>query len=210
HAHMMEYWDSTPRLAFLSAEPASGKSRALEITELLVPIPLATINSTPAYMFRKIGSEDGPPTILFDEIDAIFGPKAKEHEDLRAILNAGHRKGATAGRCIIRGKTVETEELPAYPAVALARLGWLPDTILTRQIVVRMKRRAASEKIEAFRRRTHAREGYRVRGLIEAWANAQPQQIAWDQVEQQMPPEIRDRTADVWEPLFAIADLVGG
>src|SRR4051812_46384726 len=28
HAHMMDVWDSTPRLAFLSAEPASGKTRA--------------------------------------------------------------------------------------------------------------------------------------------------------------------------------------
>ena len=27
HAHLMDRWESTPRLAFLSAEPASGKSR---------------------------------------------------------------------------------------------------------------------------------------------------------------------------------------
>src|SRR5687767_14668471 len=39
HAHLMAVWDSTPRLAFLSAEPASGKTRALEVTELLVPNP---------------------------------------------------------------------------------------------------------------------------------------------------------------------------
>src|SRR5436190_24142052 len=29
HAHLMDRWDTTPRMAFLSAEPASGKSRAL-------------------------------------------------------------------------------------------------------------------------------------------------------------------------------------
>src|SRR5687768_14283003 len=68
HTHMMKAWDSTPRLAFLSAEPASGKTRALEITELLVPNPVATVNVSPAYLFRKVGSEDGA-TILFDEID---------------------------------------------------------------------------------------------------------------------------------------------
>src|SRR5262245_50990189 len=136
HAHMMDCWDTTPRLSFLSPEPASGKTRALEVTELLVPMPVRTINATSAYLFRKIGSEDGPPTVLFDEIDAIFGPKAKEHEDVRAFLNAGHAKGATAGRCVIRGKIVETEELPAYAAVALAGLGSLPDTILTRSIIV--------------------------------------------------------------------------
>ena len=35
HAHAMQAWESTPRLAFLSPEPGSGKSRALEIIELL-------------------------------------------------------------------------------------------------------------------------------------------------------------------------------
>ena len=30
HTHLMDKWESTPRLAFLSPEPASGKSRALE------------------------------------------------------------------------------------------------------------------------------------------------------------------------------------
>jgi len=35
HTHLMEAWESTPRLAFLSPEPSSGKTRALEVTELL-------------------------------------------------------------------------------------------------------------------------------------------------------------------------------
>ena len=83
HAHLMGAWESTPRIAFLSPEPGSGKTRAMEVTELLVPNPVAAVNVTPAYLFRKVGSEDGPPTILFDEIDTVFGPKAKEHEELR-------------------------------------------------------------------------------------------------------------------------------
>ena len=110
HAHVMDAW-GTPRIAFLSPEPASGKTRSMEVSELLVPDPVAAVNVTPAYMFRKCGSEDGPPTILFDEIDTVFGAKAKEHEELRALLNSGHRRGATAGRCVVRGKIVETEEI---------------------------------------------------------------------------------------------------
>jgi hypothetical protein len=123
HAHLMDRWDSTPRLAFLSAEPASGKSRALEVTELLVPRPIQTVNVSPNYLFRKVADKDGLPTVLFDEIDTIFGPKAKENEEIRGWLNAGHRRGATAGRCVVRGKIVETEELPAYSAVAVAGAG---------------------------------------------------------------------------------------
>jgi hypothetical protein len=73
HAHLMGAWESTPRIAFLSPEPGSGKTRAMEVTELLVPNPVAAVNVTPAYLFRKVGSENGPPTILFDEIDTVFG-----------------------------------------------------------------------------------------------------------------------------------------
>src|SRR5262249_16933137 len=144
------------RIAFLSPEPASGKTRALEVSELLVPNPVEAINVSPAYLFRKVGSEDGPPTILFDEIDTIFGPKAKENEEIRGLLTAGHGKGAVAGRCVVRGKTVTTEEISAYCAVALAGLGWLPDTILTRSIIVRMRRRAPHEKVTPFRRKVYA------------------------------------------------------
>ena len=38
HAHVLDAFDSTPRLAFLSPEPGSGKTRALEILTLLVPV----------------------------------------------------------------------------------------------------------------------------------------------------------------------------
>src|SRR6185369_1428590 len=44
HTHLMDRWDSTPRLAFTSPEPGSGKSRALEVTELLVPRPVMAVN----------------------------------------------------------------------------------------------------------------------------------------------------------------------
>lgn len=206
HSHLMDRWDTTSRLSFLSAEPASGKSRALEISGLLVPRPVPTVNASSAYIFRKIGTEEEPPTILFDEVDAIFGPKAAEHEDLRALLNAGHCRGAFVGRCIMTGKTVATEELPAYSAVALAGLGWLPDTILTRSVIIRMRRRKPDEKIEPYRRRVHAPEGDRVRHLIETWIRTVPEDIEWPE----LPAAIADRDADVWEPLITCAVLAGG
>ena len=206
HAHLMDRWDSTPRLAALSAEPASGKSRLLEATELLVPNPVSAVNVSPAYLFRKVGAEEGV-TILFDEIDTVFGPKAKENEEIRGLLNAGHRRGAVAGRCVVKGKEIVTEELPAYSAVALAGLGWLPDTILTRSIIIRMRRRHLGERVEQFRRRIHAPQGDAVRSKIEVWARSQPAQVEqWPD----MPPSIQDRDADVWEPLITIADAVGG
>ena len=65
-------------------------------------------------------------------IDTILGPGAKEHENLRAFLTAGHRRESISYRCVVKGKTIELEEFPAFWAVAVAGLGNLPDFILTR------------------------------------------------------------------------------
>lgn len=208
HTHSMDSWESTPRIAFLSPEPGSGKTRALEISETLVPRPVESINASPAYIFRRVSAAEGPPTILFDEIDTIFGPKAKDNEELRGIINAGHRRGAMAGRCVVKGKTIETEELPAYCAVAIAGLGALPDTILSRSVVIRMRRRAPGEVVKAYRRRLHAPEGFKIRDRLGAWAESvrSGMRQAWPA----MPPGVEDRDADVWEALLAVADAAGG
>ncbi len=202
HTHCMDEWDSTPRIVFASPEPGSGKTRALEITETLVPRPVESVNATPAYLFRKVSDEDGSPTILYDEIDTVFGPKAKENEEVRGFLNAGHRRGAMAGRCVVSGKTVRTEELPAYCAVAMAGLGDnLPDTVLTRSIVVQMRRRAPNECIEPYRRRIHSGDGNALRNRLMEWA----ENFRLDDNYPDMPEGVEDRAADVWESLLAIA-----
>ena len=208
HTHLIDKWESTPRLALLSAEPASGKTRALEILELLVPRPILAVNASPSYLFTCVGSENGLPTVLFDEIDTVFGPKARDNnEDVRGFLNAGHRKGAVFGRAIYHGSGKRSvEELPAYCAVALAGLGWLPDTILSRSVIIRMRRRHTGEHVEPYRRRQHAALGAEIRHQIESWARFQPEITDWPV----MPEGIQDRDADVWEPLLAVADLIGG
>lgn len=207
HTWFMDQWESTPRIAFLSPEPGSGKSRALEVTEPLVPRPVHAVNVSPTYLFRKVSDEAGPPTILYDEIDTVFGPRAKENEELRGLLNAGHRKGAFAGRCVVRGKNIETEDFPAYCAVALAGLNDLPDTIMTRSVVVRMQRRAPGEKVEPWRLRLQRQPAEALSDRLAEWSNLNQHTInTWPE----MPEVIEDRNADVWEALLAVADLAGG
>jgi len=207
HTHLMDRWESTPRLAALSPEPSSGKTRLMEVTETLVPRPVSAIDTTPAYLFRKVSDPAGLPTILYDEIDTIFGPRAKEHEEIRCLINAGHRRGAMAGRCVTKGKQIEMQDFPAYCAVALAGLGNLPDTILTRSVVLAMRRRAPHEQVEPYRRRLHAPQGEQLRTRLAEWAahisptlNTCPD----------MPQGIADRDADVWESLLAVAHAAGG
>ena len=208
HTWLMECWESTPRIAFLSPEPSSGKSRALEVTEPLVPRPVHAVNTTPAYLFRKVSDEAGPPTVLYDEIDTVFGARAKDNEDVRGMLNAGHRKGAMAGRCVVRGKVVETEELPAYCAVALAGLDDLPDTLMSRSVVVRMRRRAPGERIEPWRHRVNGPAAEVLADQLADWSNEVRELVGTNWPE--MPAGVEDRNADVWEALIAVADVAGG
>lgn len=62
--------DTTAYLAITSAEKRSGKTRLLEVLELVVHAGLPTANTSDAALFRTI-SELGP-TLLLDEVDAIF------------------------------------------------------------------------------------------------------------------------------------------
>ncbi|MDK1475406.1 DUF3631 domain-containing protein [Streptomyces sp. 549] len=208
HAHLLDCFDSTPRLAFLSPEPGSGKSRALEIVETLVPHPMVAVNASAAALFRAVSGTDGRPTILFDEIDTVFGPKAGENEELRGFLNAGHRRSGVTYRCVGDGSTQNVVAFPSYCAVAMAGLGSLPDTILTRSVIIRMRRRAPNERVEPFRQRLHEGEGNTLRDRLAAWANTVRTGLegAWPT----MPEGVTDRPADVWEPLLAVADAAGG
>lgn len=209
HSHLMDQWDSTPRLAALSPEPGSGKTRILELTEQLVPRPISAFNVSASYIFRRVGDGEARPTLIYDEIDTVFGARtAAQNEDIRALLNAGHRRGAIAGRCVVKGKSIETEDFAVYCAVAMAGLGDLPETILTRSIVLRMRRRAPNERVEPFRPRINGPEGSDLRDRLVDWAESvsqrEPFQFAG------LPSEITDRDADVWESIVTVAELAGG
>ena len=205
HTHLIDCWDSTPRLAFMSPERESGKTRALEVSELLVHNPVHSINASPAYLVRKVA--DGGVTILFDEIDAIFGnTKAQDaNVDVRSILNGGHRRGATVGRCNLQ---LKAEDLPSYAPVALAGLKELPDTLASRAILIPMQRRAPDEHVESFRLRKVKAKADDVRELLAKWCDGIAEQMKV--AEPNMPTSIVDRAADCWEPLVAIADAAGG
>lgn len=209
HAHLLDCFESTPRLAFLSPEPGSGKSRALEIVETLVPNPMAAVDASAAALFRAVAGVDGKrPTILFDEIDTIFGPKAGENEQLRGFINAGHRRNRPMFRCVGDGANQTVQAFHSYAAVAVAGLGYLPDTIRDRSVNIRMRRRARNETIEPYRTRIHEQQGFALRDRLATWAEQVSERVM--NVWPAMPEGVTDRPADVWEPLLAVADAAGG
>ena len=85
----------------------------------------------------------------------------------------------------------------------MAGLGWLPDTITSRSVLIGMRRRHDGQQVEPYRRRVHAAEGYRIRDVVAEWAASAV--VSWPE----LPPGIQDRDADIWEPLIAVADAIG-
>ena len=206
HTHLLDSFESTPRLAVLSPEPGSGKTRTLEVAELLVPDSMLVLSASAASIFRSI--EKARPTLLFDEVDALFRGRGRDEsaEDLRALLNAGHRRGATIPRCT--GPTHDVRRFPVFAACALAGLGDLPDTLMSRSIIIRMRKRAPGEHVRPFRIREAEPKGLELADRLATWAEGVAEDLchAWPT----MPPGVTDRPADVWEPLLGVADAAGG
>lgn len=200
--HAAPAWNCAPRLDITSPVKRCGKSRVLDVIEATCHDPLLTVNISPAALVRSIGAD--PPTLLLDEAETTFGPKAADnHEDLRGILNAGHSRNRPYIRWDITTRT--REHCPTFALAALAGIGALPDTITDRAVVVKMRRRAPGEEVARWRDRRDGGPLRELGGRLGTWVRAHLDELR--ETEPDMPVE--DRAADTWEPLIALADLAG-
>jgi len=206
HTHAFQAAQTTPYLSITSAERRSGKSRLLEVLAVLAFRPLVAANTSEAALFRSIAAER--PTVLLDEIDAVFGPKARDHEDLRALLNAGYRAGTPVLRCVGEGSKQRVEQFDVFAPKALGGIGALPDTIADRSLPIRLKRRARGERVERFNLKSAPALAAPLRDRVALWAEQHVD--ALERATPALPEELDDRAQDVVEPLLAIADAVGG
>ncbi len=200
--HAQPAWAHAPRLVIRAPEKRCGKSRLLDIVEATCHAPFITVNSSSAAVYRSIS--DDPPTLLVDEADTIFGPKADGNEDLRGLLNAGHQRNRPAKRYDANANRVES--IPTFAMAALAGIGAMPDTIEDRALVIRMRRRAAGESAAPYRHRRDRTPLRDLAGRLNQWLRAEL--AALEKAEPAMPVE--DRAADTWEPLIIVADHAGG
>lgn len=203
--HLQRAWQHAPRLAIVAPEKRCGKSRLLDVITETVHNPLITVNASAAAIFRSIGDED-PPTLLVDEADTLFGTTkaAEKNEEVRGLINAGHQRNRPTLRVV--GPEHKPTKFPTFAMAALAGIGDLPDTVMDRSAVIRMRRRAGKEKVAHFRTARDTPALHAIRDELAAWLKPLFRR-AMD-MEPGMPVE--DRAADTWEPLVTIADLAGG
>jgi hypothetical protein len=206
HTHAFDAADATPYLSVTSAEKESGKTRLLETLELLVARPWLTGRVTAAVLARKVDTVK--PTLLLDESDASFNGEKEYAETLRGMLNTGHRRGGRSSLCTGQGANLTYTDLSTFCPKAIAGIGDLPDTVASRSLAIRLKRKAPDEAAERFRRREAEEVAEPLFRWLVSWTEHHVDELAVARPE--LPEEqLSDRACDCWEPLFAIADLAG-
>lgn len=198
HTYVLDAVEITPRLAIVSPTMRCGKSTLLRLLRCLVHKPFATASTTSAVVFRVI--EKRRPTLLIDEADSFLD----EREELRGIVNEGHHAGGVVTRCV--GDEHDVCEFKVFAPVALAAIRDLPRTILDRSLVISMRRKAPSEKVERFvRAARRALEDIPRKAL--RWARDCGASIAT--ARPIIPESLNDRQQDNWDSLLAISELAG-
>ncbi len=199
HAHGFTAFLCSPRLNICSPEKRCGKTTLRDVLSIFVPRPLPTENVTVAVVFRLVNAQ--APTILADEYDAWL----KDNEELRGLLNSGHRRGGQVLRCV--GDNNEVRGFRVFAPAVLCGIGALPGTLHDRSIVIRLERAKPGELRERFDSRRVDRETELCRKLAR-WCADNASRL--ESCDPPLPTGAFNRLADNWRPLFAVAEIAGG
>lgn len=198
--HLAEAFGAFPYVALLSPVKGCGKTRVQEVLELLCAKPQRITSASPASIFRMM---EDVPTLLLDEVEALRNNKPSESaQAILAILNAGHRKGATVTRCVPPDWKVQ--HFPIYGPKAFAAIGRLPDALADRCIRIPMQRKAASQTVARFLFARTPAEAEPIHDAMEFWAESNRDAVQQTYADMGDLGFLVDREADLWMPVFAV------
>jgi hypothetical protein len=193
HTHACDLSQISPRLKIQSPETGCGKTTLLDVLRYLVRNPLPTAHTTAAALFRQIAS--AKPTLLVDEADASLVSR-----DLVTILNAGHRRNDAL---VARADGKYSVWAPA----ALATIEGVPNQLDTRSIPINLRRCLPDQTVKPFEH-DRTKRLRRLQRQAARWVSANSKRIKT--AKPSLPKVLRNRSADNWRPLLAIADVAGG
>ena len=131
--------------------------------------------------------------LLVDEADGL---DLRHDNVLRSVFNSGHRRGGSLDQ-FVGG---EPRRYRTFAPLAIAAIGMLPLPLLHRSVVIGMQR--SSAQLRRLDEVSHVFDLAR-QGIQSGLASVQ---LAKDP---EMPPALRNRTADNWRILISIADSLG-
>jgi putative DNA primase/helicase len=196
---LVEYATVLPLAVITAPEKGCGKTVLLTTLSMMANKPLQASNTSAAAMFRVI--EAHSPTLFIDETDTFM----RDSEDIRGIINSGHtRSSAYVLRTV--GDDFEVKSFSTWSAKALSGIGHLPETIESRAIILKMRRKIAGETTRNLRH-TPPEVFDEVKQKLARWSDDNGTRF------HSMRPimaGLSNRDADNFEPLLAIAQLAGG
>jgi hypothetical protein len=196
HAYAFDLFQFSPILSVRSPDRQCGKSRLLALLAKLLPRPLKADSVSDAVLYRSIGA--WMPSLLLDEWDS---QRPEMKEAIRNVLNSGFEQGGCTWRCV--GDDFTPTSFPTYCPKVVAGIGELPPTAASRSITLMLHRKLTNEKVERLR----DFDGTELKRKMLRWVADNKEMLA--AAKPTLPSELDDRQADIWEPLFAIADLCG-
>jgi len=185
-----------PILLATSSEKRCGKTLLLSLLIKLANKAMPSSNISPSSLFRAI--EKWGWTLLIDEADRSL----KYNDELLGIINSGHTKDMAY---VIRtvGDDHEPKCFSTWGPKAIAGIGRINDTAEDRSIIINMLRKKPGEQVERLR----DFDGTEIKRKCIRWAQDNIESLKEHIPD--IPDSLHDRAADNWEPLFAIADIVG-
>jgi hypothetical protein len=192
--------DVAPIANITAPEKRCGKTVLLSIFGKLACRPLQASNISAAALFRTI--EKWKPTLLIDEVDTFL----PENEGLRGVLNAGFtHDSAFVIRCV--GDENEPAAFNVWGAKALCGIGKLSATLEDRSIPFRLRRKLPGEHTIKIRR-THEAMFNELTSKLARFAFDHQYAVGRSPLKDVV--GLNDRANDCWEPLLAVAEVVGG
>jgi putative DNA primase/helicase len=142
HTHCYDTFQISPYLTITSATPECGKTTLAAVIESVAANPVQASNISSAAVYRVI--ERYHPTLIIDEGDTFL----RENNELRGILNAGHRRNAFVIR--VEGDDHEPRQFSVWCPKVIAMIRKPHPTLLSRSIIIELKRQTFKERKERF------------------------------------------------------------
>lgn len=200
-SYCMGVWSLFPKVLISSPDKRCGKSTLLEILEVFAHRALMASNISSSAVFRCI--ELFTPTLILDEADTFM----KNNPEMNGILNAGHKKRMAF---TVRNEAVDGNYIPTRFNVwcpqIIAGIGRQQGTLHDRSICIDMKRKTDKETVDKVPSDGYE-QGINFRRKCMRWAADNHAALINPQVK--VPACGNDRTQDNWQPLYAVAEVVG-
>jgi putative DNA primase/helicase len=192
----------SPLLFVTSAEADSGKTTLLGVVNFLVRRGMTSVDASGPALFRSI--KKWSPCFVVDEADDAL----KDNPDLRSVINSGWTVGSGVVRC--HSETLEPELFSTFTPKGIGMKGRaLPDTTLSRSIIITMRPRRANypaERVEDFDHLDNETFAH-LRSQMMRWVTDNTPELAAAKPE--TPPDFHNRRRANWRCLLGIAERVG-